>query len=179
MTAEQREREERWLRIRRTKFLLRKLPRKANLHRYPILKWFAAKARKHPELWSFRVEHMAPAFYAGCMLAFLPAYGFQVALAFFAALLFKANLPVIVGLQFISNPFTLVPVYYATYKVGNTTIHFLGLGEMTSVIGSTAYALVLGGLLVGAVVGAVLDLVYRFLAWQGARRGLIRPRAVP
>src|SRR3546814_6139453 len=37
--------------------LLRPLPRRANVSRYPVIKWFAGLARRLPFLWSFRAQH--------------------------------------------------------------------------------------------------------------------------
>ena len=73
MTVEESELEEtRWRRIRRVKKWLRPLPRRATIHRYPILKFFAESARKRIYLWSFRVENAVPAIYAGCILSLTP-----------------------------------------------------------------------------------------------------------
>ena len=40
--------------VRRTKRLLRFFPRRANLDSYPVIRLFAATARKTPFLWSFK-----------------------------------------------------------------------------------------------------------------------------
>lgn len=116
---EHRIREKRFARIRRVKRLLRPLPRRANIHRYPVLSWFAAAARKRDFLWSFRRAAVIPAFYAGWVLTLLPLYGLQIALAFLVALLFRANLMIMVGLQVVSNPITVLPLWYLNYRVGN------------------------------------------------------------
>ncbi|HCR37111.1 MAG TPA: hypothetical protein DIU37_03070, partial [Opitutae bacterium] len=54
------EKQERYSRIRRVKKLLRPLPRRANIHRYPFIKWFANAAHKRPYLWSFRTKEVTP-----------------------------------------------------------------------------------------------------------------------
>jgi uncharacterized protein len=109
-------------RVARVKRLLRWLPRRATMHRYPILKWFAASARKRAYLWSFRTEAAVPAIYAGCILAFAPLYGVQIPLAVAFAFLLRANLPILVGIQIITNPVTVVPLYFAAFAIGR---HFL------------------------------------------------------
>src|SRR5690606_15820056 len=43
-------------RAARVKRVLRWMPRRATIHRYPILKWFAASARQRPYLWTFRTH---------------------------------------------------------------------------------------------------------------------------
>lgn len=110
--------------IRRVKRWLRPLPRRANIHRYPGLRFFARAARKRSYLWSFRVEQAVPAIYLGCVLTLLPLFGIQFALAVVLALLFRANLPLLAGIQMISNPVTVLPLWYAVYQIGRV---FLGV----------------------------------------------------
>lgn len=161
---DRKQRSERHSRIRLAKRILRPLPRRATLHRYPVIKWFAAAARKKPFLWSFRISEVSPALYIGCILAFLPAYGVQTALAFLLAMLCRANLLVVMGLQFITNPLTFLPIYWFTYQVGKILVHKWDLNEYQTLLGTKAYPLVIGGIAVGLLVALVLDLVYRFAA---------------
>jgi uncharacterized protein (DUF2062 family) len=114
-------------RIRRVKRWLRPLPRRANIHRYPGLKWFAESARKRAYIWSFRLQHLVPAIYAGCILAFLPLFGIQLPLALLLAILLRANLPVLAGLQFISNPVTILPIYFSAYQIGRIFLSIFGI----------------------------------------------------
>lgn len=123
MTEEEKVKAERFSRIRRVKRLLRPLPRKANIHRYPVLKWFKESARRRSYLWSFRRNEMVPAFYAGWIITMLPLYGLQILLGFVAALLFRANLMVITALQMVSNPITVLPLWYLNYWVGNKILN--------------------------------------------------------
>ncbi len=117
----------RFARIRRLKRLLRFMPRRATLHRYPVLKWFAASARKRAYLWSFRVSEVVPAFYMGWVLTLLPLYGLQILLAFVFALMLRANLMIMVALQLVSNPLTVVPLWYLDFLIGRPILElFLG-----------------------------------------------------
>jgi len=125
---EQQMREKRFSRIRRVKRLLRHLPRRSNVHRYPVLSWFAVTARKKAFLWSFRRNEVVPAFYAGWVLTLLPLYGVQIILAFLLALAFRANLMIMVALQAVSNPITVLPLWYLNYLTGNFLLN-LFLGE--------------------------------------------------
>lgn len=106
-------------RIRSVKRVLRYLPRRASLQRYPVLKWFHKSARKRDYLWSFRTLYVQRALFYGCIIAFLPIMGIQIFLASLLALRIKANLAVIVALQWISNPGTVVPLYLAKFKIGS------------------------------------------------------------
>ena len=120
----------RWRRISRVKRWLRPLPRRTNIHRYPILKLFAQTAKKRIYLWSFREERMVPAIYAGCIITLLPLYGLQLILAFFLALLLRANLPILIGLQVVSNPITAIPLWVADYQIGRIVLGVLGVESM-------------------------------------------------
>jgi len=169
---------------------LRPLPRRATIHRYPILKFFAETARKRIYLWSFRVENAVPAIYAGAILTLLPIYGLQIALAFVLALLLRANLPILVGLQIVSNPLTAIPIWFAAYQIGR---HFLGvlgveasplaraevrsllanfmqgnwgenLDRLLSVFGVTS----LGAIIMGTFFGIIGSIAYRIIASRTA-----------
>lgn len=160
------EHEERRQRRRRFKRFLRPLPRRATIHRYPILRIFTQHARKRPYLWSFRQDKVSVACYAGATLAFLPTYGFQIPLALLAAVAFRANLPVMIAIQFITNPLTIAPLYLTTHKVGAWLIQTTGFTPMDGKVGQAAYALVLGGISCGVVVGLALDITYRIILYE-------------
>jgi uncharacterized protein (DUF2062 family) len=128
------QRHARFARIRRAKWLLRFTPRRASLHRYPLIGRFADLARVRSYLWSFRSEHVRPALYAGSVTALLPIMGVQLPVAFVLALLLRCNVMILGGLQFITNPFTIWFIYPATYQVGKTLIHASGFnpgGDVT------------------------------------------------
>lgn len=128
MTTEEHElRETRSRRIRRVKRWLRPLPRRSNIHRYPILWRFSEAARKRIYLWSFRVDDAVPALYAGFIVALMPLYGIQIPIAFCLALLLRANLAILVGLQMLSNPLTIIPFWYAAYQVGSSVLSILSV----------------------------------------------------
>lgn len=178
-------------RIRRVKRWLRPLPRRATIHRYPVLGWFAQTARKRIYLWSFRTEQAVPALYAGCILSLLPIYGIQLPLAFVLAILLRANLPILAGLQLITNPFTVIPIWFTLYQIGRQALSLIAIdasplrraevsilidnfntGEwgtnfdrLLSVFGTTT----LGGLIIGIFFGVVSATLYRVIAKRTAR----------
>jgi len=128
MTVEEAElNKTKWRRIRRVKKWLRPLPRRTNIHRYPILKFFSEAARKRIYIWSFRVENAVPAIYAGSILTLMPLYGIQIPSAFLLALLLRANLPILVGLQVVSNPLTVLPIWFAAYQIGRIILNVIGI----------------------------------------------------
>ena len=116
-------------RIRRVKFVLKFMPRRAVLHKYPMIGRFAEWTRKRAYLWSLKPEAMRPAFYAGSVLSLLPVMGVQLPLALLLAVLLRANYMVMGGLQFITNPFTAAPIYYATHQLGAQLIEQVGFGH--------------------------------------------------
>jgi hypothetical protein len=114
-------------RIARVKRILRWMPRRSNVHRYPVLKWFAKAALRRSYLWSFRVRAAVPALYAGCILSLLPVYGIQLPAAVGLAFLIRANLPILFSLQFITNPLTVLPAYFTSYQVGKVVLALFGV----------------------------------------------------
>ncbi|AHF94287.1 hypothetical protein OPIT5_10665 [Opitutaceae bacterium TAV5] len=211
---EARHSDERFIRIRRVKRLLRFMPRRARLHKYPFIGRFAASARKRGYLWSFKSAQVRPALYLGCVVNFLPILGAQIPIALILAIVFRLNFMVMGGLQIITNPLTAVPSYSLTYLVGMAVIDATGSGHNTSVVenvdlpapirvadeialdrerksgpedttrgrptlGTRIAALVIGGVLVGAATGGLLDLAWRFGSRQAARHRRSKPRPQP
>ena len=191
MTAEESElNESKFKRIRRVKWWLRPLPRRANLHRYPILKFFTKAARKRIYLWSFRVENAVPAIYAGCILTLMPIYGIQIPIALLLAILLRANLPIIAGLQMVSNPITAIPIWYAGYQVGRSFLSVIGVEVMSLDRGQVQYMLDnftqgnwgqnlqpvaivfgvtnLGAIIMGVFFGLIVSFTYRTVAIRTA-----------
>jgi uncharacterized protein len=154
------------LRRSRLRRLLRPLPRRGNLHRYPIINWFAEHARRRPFLWSFKRSQVLPALYWGSVISLLPLYGVQLLIAFAAALLFRANLTIIVALQFITNPLTVVPIYAATGWVGASLMRLVHAGEHLPTALFYANALFVGGVVVGLIVALLADISWRLIAWE-------------
>ena len=124
---DQSEKEAKFRRIRRLKKWMRPLPRRSNVHRYPVLKWFSKTAYERSYLWSFKGSSMISALFWGIWIAMLPIVGIQMLVAFFVALIVRANLPLIVALQWISNPFTVPPIYFADYEVGLLILELFGI----------------------------------------------------
>ncbi len=194
---------EHFARIRRVKFFLRFMPRRAVLHKYPLLGRFAAVARKRSYLWSFKTIHIRPALYSGSILSLMPFLGVQLPIALLLAVLLRANFMVLGGLQFITTPATALPIYYGTYQLGKAVISVSGFGHSIEVfddpalnlspvnignsdhaasdanpaipppdlrwnqrLGTRINALLLGGLIAGTALGALLDLLWRLGARQ-------------
>lgn len=197
-------RERRFARIRRVKRLLRFIPRRARLHKYPFIGRFASIARRRSYLWSFKTQHVRPALYLGSIVNFLPLLGIQWPVSLALAFVFRINFMVMAGLQLITNPFTATPTYLFTYKLGMTVIETTGFGRGIEVVedpeqlfqpaessgldpvfssppsdagaargspswGTRINALIIGGVIVGVVVGGMLDAIWRFGVRQTER----------
>ena len=174
--------EDRRRRIRRLKKWMRPLPRRSNIHRYPVLKWFSGMARRRVFLWSFRSREMVTALFLGLIVAFLPLVGIQMLIVFFLALWFRANLPVIVAVQWVSNPFTMGPIYYADYKIGLAMMELFSIAPEPNPLLQPDYdwahfelrdlgalldtfpPMMLGGLALGSFIGLVVAVAYKWLA---------------
>lgn len=116
----------RFARIRRAKFWLRFMPRRARFHTYPVVGRFADFARKRNYLWSFRYPQVRPSLYLGTILTLIPIPG-QVPIAFILCLVFRANFMLMGGLQFVSNPATTLPFVIGTYKLGSFVLDVTGI----------------------------------------------------
>ena len=156
-----------WLaRRRRLRRWLRPLPRRANVDRDPVIKWFADAARRRPYLWSFKRPQVMASLYTGSVLALLPVYGLQVAIGLALAILVRGNLTVMIALQMITNPLTLGPIYLATHALGQKLIALAGFDTGGAEVGMHVNALVVGGVVAGLGLAVVLDLAWRLLAWE-------------
>ena len=172
--ADQSEKEARFRRIRRLKKWMRPLPRRSNIHRYPVLKWFAKTAYDRSYLWSFKGNAMVQALFWGIWIAMLPIVGIQMLVVFFLALIVRANLPLIVALQWISNPLTMAPIYFADYVVGVdygrnklltaefdwSGMEFADLWELVD----TFPPMMVGGSVVGISLGVLAVFLYKAMA---------------
>lgn len=70
-----------------------------------------------PHLFHFERHSVAKAAALGLFINFLPL-PLQSVIALFLALLIHANIPLAIGLTWINNPFTFIPINLFMYKVG-------------------------------------------------------------
>ena len=71
----------------------------------------------HPGLWHLGRRSVAGALAVGVFVAFIPLPG-QMLIAAIAALLMRVNLPLAVITVWITNPVTIPPMFYFTYRFG-------------------------------------------------------------
>ena len=161
------------------KILKRLSPDPESLKSHKHLGWLS-KHLHDASLWNFNRRSISKAFAVGLFCAFIPV-PFQMLLAAPAAVIFSANLPLSVALVWITNPFTMAPIYYACYKLG---AWILGVGIEQDFIMSLEYVwevfgliwqpFLLGCLVVSTVSAFVgywtIQFIYRFKAYKRVNR---------
>ena len=78
----------------------------------PLGEWVYAS-----NLWHLNRYSASMAFFVGLFLAFMPVPG-QMFLAAAGAVLLRCNLPLSVGLVWVTNPLTVPAVFFIAYRVG-------------------------------------------------------------
>lgn len=135
------------------------------------IRWMGPLLRD-PNLFHINRSSIASSFFIGLFCAYLPVPGHML-FASLLALLFRTNLPVAVGLIWVSNPLTIPPMFLFSYSVG---VWLLGRPETHFAIelswdwavsqGSAIWLpLLTGSLLCGLVSGALGYLTVLFL-WR-------------
>lgn len=102
------------------KFIRRFLPDHQTIKRNKALQIFGTVLHE-PNLWHLNRRSAAHAFGIGLFFAFWPV-PFQMWLSAATAIPFRANLPLSVATVWITNPFTMPPIFYGAYKVGTTVL---------------------------------------------------------
>lgn len=74
---------------------------------------------KNPNFWRFRRESVARGVAVGLLVAIIPILPFQTILAIVLSILLRANIPIAFLTSWVSNPFTIVPLIFLTYYVGD------------------------------------------------------------
>lgn len=98
------------------KFIQRYFPDKEKIKNHKYLKCFGSLLH-NSNLWHFNRKSVSGAFAVGLFCAFIPV-PFQMVIAAAGAILFRVNMPVSIGLVWITNPITMPPMFYFAYKVG-------------------------------------------------------------
>lgn len=98
------------------KFLRKWTPHPTSLKEHKHLR-FLGTALHAVHLWQMNRSTVARACAIGIFCMWIPV-PFQTVLAALGAILFRANMPVSVALVFITNPLTMPPMFYFTYKIG-------------------------------------------------------------
>jgi uncharacterized protein (DUF2062 family) len=85
---------------------------------------------QHHNLWHLHRRSVAGGVAAGLFAGLIPGSNpVQFLAAALLAIGFKVNLPIAVAVTLYSNPFTIVPLYYAAFKLGELVL-WRGNGEL-------------------------------------------------
>lgn len=172
------------------KFFRRYLPHPHAIRDHKSLRMLSTRLHD-PNLWHLNRHSVSTAMFVGVFLAFIPL-PLQMLFAAAAAIMLRCNVALAVALVWITNPLTMTPIYYATYRLGarmlglhpqasNFELSLNWLEHQMSVIWQP---LLLGSVSAGLVLGTLAFILTR-LAWriavqlkwrqrQSARRGTKR-----
>ena len=154
------------------RFIRRYLPDHLKMRDHPHLQRFGARLHDG-NLWHLNRRSVSGAVAIGLFCALLPL-PFQMLIAAGFAIWWRVNLPISVTLVWITNPFTMPPVWYATYRLGAwmlglppRNVNFeLSLEYLLVGMHDVWKPLLLGSLVTGVVLAAVGFALVRLL-WRG------------
>ena len=153
--------------------LLRKvLPRARDIHGHGSLRSVFGRLLLSPDLWHLNRSSVAWAVSIGLFLAWVPV-PFQMVLAAGVAIVVRCNLPMAVGLVWISNPVTVAPMFYTAHKLGEWILGVprgdfrieLSLRWLLEELGSVWEPFLLGCFVMG-IASAVLGQIVLRLIWR-------------
>jgi len=98
------------------KFIKRLLPDHQRIRDHQHLRFFGTLLHD-PNLWHLNRNSVAGAMAVGLFMAFIPI-PFQMVFAAALAIFFRVNLPIAAALVWLTNPFTMPPIFFLTYKLG-------------------------------------------------------------
>lgn len=99
------------------KFIKRWMPDSEKVRSHPQLNKVFGKLLHDPNLLHLNRRSVSGAFFVGLFMAFVPLPT-QMVFAAAAAIFLRVNLPISVGLVWLTNPLTMPPIFYFCYKVG-------------------------------------------------------------
>ncbi len=104
------------------KFLKRWMPKHDKIRSHPHLNRLFGGLLHDPNLLHLNRRSVSGAFFVGLFMAFMPLPS-QMIFAAAVAIWWRVNLPISVGLVWITNPITIPPMFYFAYKVGAWTLN--------------------------------------------------------
>jgi len=155
------------------KLIKKYMPDESKLKNHKHLSWLGDHLHD-PNLWHMTRKSVSRAFAVGIFCAFLPI-PMQMLVAAILALIARSNLPISVGLVWLTNPLTMPPIFYGAYLVGaallggaDPSIEFeLSMEWLSESISYIWWPLLLGSLVCG-VIGATCSYfaIRSFWAWS-------------
>lgn len=153
------------------KFFRRISPDHSQFKNHKFLRVFGSWLH-NPNLWHINRRSTAGAFSVGFFVACFPL-PVQMLLAASFAVVFHVNLPLSVLSTWISNPFTMIPLYYACYQLGAYLLGMpyqeveivLSLDWLLNQMGGIWQPLFLGSLVIGTLTALAINVIIRLL-WR-------------
>ena len=151
--------------------LKRFFPNPKTVQQHPSLQ-FLGPLLHEPNLWHLNRRSVSRAFLVGVFFAFMPM-PFQMVAAAILGVMIHSNLPISIGLVWISNPITIPPIFYFTYKVGTVILDTpirefeieLSLDWVLTELGAIWQPLLLGSLICATIFSAISFIGIR-LFWR-------------
>ena len=151
--------------------LLSYLPSPSDLRGNPALQPLAHLLHRG-EIWHLNRRSVAGAVFIGMFCAFIPV-PMQMLVAAAMAIVSRCNLPISVVLVWITNPVTIAPIFYFTYRLGAWLLDMqittenleYSFGWVWDNLGTIGYPLIFGSLVCGWVAG-VTGFVMTRLLWR-------------
>ena len=143
------------------------IPKASTVTAHRSLSWLGTLLHDS-NLWHLNRRSVATAVFAGVFACFLPI-PMQMLFAACLAIFFHCNLPLAVGLTWISNPLTYAPIYYLCYRFGLLLIgqdYDPASFEWNVTAMGSNIALIMKPLVAGCV---VLGLFFGALGYAGVR----------
>ncbi|MEE4379065.1 MAG: DUF2062 domain-containing protein [Candidatus Competibacteraceae bacterium] len=153
------------------RFFKHYMPERHSFNQQKGLRFFGERLHD-PNLWHLNRRSVAGALGMGTFVAFIPIPG-QFIIAAAAAIALRINLPLTIATIFITNPLTIPPMFYYSYRLGAWMLGIpprafrieLSLDWFLQETGLIWFPLVVGSLTAGAILGLVVYGAIR-LAWR-------------
>jgi uncharacterized protein (DUF2062 family) len=134
---------------------------------------YLGKLLHEPNLWHLNRYSVSHAMGVGLFAAFIPM-PMQMLLAASLALLCRGNLAIAVGLVWLTNPFTMPPIFYCTYQLGSWLLQVptmslpdeLTWSWISGELSTLWQPFLLGSVVTGVLAGA-LGYVLTMSFWRG------------
>ncbi len=126
----------------------------------------------NPEIWHLNRRSASGAVFIGLFSAYMPIPS-QMVLAAILALFARCNLPISVALVWITNPLTIPPMFYFSYRLGAWLLDMqleadaieLSITWVWNNFGQIGYPLIFGSFICGWVAGVTGFVITRVL-WR-------------
>ncbi|HEY7885541.1 MAG TPA: DUF2062 domain-containing protein [Cellvibrionaceae bacterium] len=155
------------------KLFRRFLPSAHTVKNQPGLQFLGALLHD-PNLFHLNRHSVSLACFVGIFLAFMPVPA-QMLLAALCALWIRCNLPIAMGLVWISNPLTITPMFYTSYRLGRRLLDAPGVSLpsepswtwLFSELGHLWKPLLAGSVVLGLLCGGFAYIAMQFFwRWQ-------------